>query len=63
MALIKMVTTNPRLAIEQFDEQTRKQFAAMKPEMNPFGEEGIARPFEEMDLFTKVLADLRPPLF
>lgn len=56
------MTANPRLGIEQFDEQARSQFAAMKPKMNPFGEEKVARAFRGMDLFTKVLTNLCPPL-
>lgn len=57
LALIKMVTANPRLVVGQFDEQTRKQFATNKPEMNPFGDEEDARPFRDMDLFTKVFTE------
>lgn len=57
LALIKMVTANPRLVVGQFDEQTRKQFATNKPDMNPFGDEEDARPFRDMDLFTKVFAE------
>lgn len=60
LALIKMVTANPRLVMEQFDEQARKQFTINKPEMNPFGEEGHARPFWDMDLFTKAFTCFFP---
>lgn len=63
LALIKMVTANPRLVVGQFDEQTRKQFAKNKPEMNPFGNEEDVRSFRDMDLFTKVFTKLLLHLF
>lgn len=58
LALIKMVTANPRLIMTQFDEQARKQFVKNKPDMNPFGEEENPRPFRDMDLLTKAFAEL-----
>lgn len=57
LALIKMVTANSRLVVEQFDEQARKQFTIHKPEMNPFDEGTDTKPFWDMDLFTKVFAE------
>lgn len=55
LALIKMVTSNARLLIEQFDDQARKQYLLNGAQANPFdGDNMTAILFNDMDLLTKI---------
>lgn len=59
LALIKMVTSNPRLLIDQFDEQARKQYLLLKSDANPFeSDDEVAKSFVDMDIPTKVFVEL-----
>jgi hypothetical protein len=55
LTLIKMVTSNARLLIEQFDDQARKQYLLNEAKANPFeGDDMAAISFNDMDLSIKV---------
>lgn len=53
-SLVKLVSSDTRLVAEQLDHCIRKLYLRWKPVGNPFGNESAAKPFAEMDLFTRV---------
>lgn len=55
LTLIKMVTSNTRLLIEQFDDQARKQYLLNEAKANPFeGDDMAVISFNDMDLSIKI---------
>lgn len=43
-----------RHSLDQFEEYTRRQYLAKKPEANPFGEEEQATKFDDLSVLTRV---------
>ncbi|KAL2756142.1 hypothetical protein ACRALDRAFT_2027747 [Sodiomyces alcalophilus JCM 7366] len=54
LALLKFVSSHRGLNLANFDEYTRRQYLAKKPDMNPFGDEEIPTKFTDLDVFTKI---------
>ncbi|KAI5839988.1 hypothetical protein DFP73DRAFT_559762 [Morchella snyderi] len=55
LTLIKAVTSNTRLLIEQFDDQARKQYLLNEVKTNPFEGDNMATiSFDDMDLSIKI---------
>jgi hypothetical protein len=54
LALLKFVSSHRGLTPELFDEYTRRQYVAKKPDGNPFGTAVEPARFHDFDIFTKV---------
>ncbi|KAH6659905.1 hypothetical protein BKA67DRAFT_653112 [Truncatella angustata] len=54
LALLKFVSSHRGLTPELFDEYTRRQYVAKKPDHNPFGTDQDPARFHDFDVFTKL---------
>ncbi|ORY62290.1 uncharacterized protein BCR38DRAFT_410722 [Pseudomassariella vexata] len=54
LALLKWVSSHRGLTPDLFDEYTRRQYVAKKPDHNPFGTDEEPARFHDFDVFTKI---------